>query len=70
MTNKTTRYYLVTADAVSVHANFMKDTMLSNARQILSQPFMHVNLTFPANETLEAIELTLDNNLFAFGNTY
>jgi len=66
----TTKYYLVTVDAVSMHTNMMKDEIITNIRQLLNKRFMHISSNFPIEEILEALTIILDHNVFAYGDTF
>ena len=66
----TTKHYLNTADAISVHASMIKDEIISNVRKLLNKRFMNVSSSFPIEEMLEALTIILDYNAFAFKDAF
>ena len=69
VTNSATRCYLSTIDAVTMHTNMLKDEVMTNINKLLSTKFMRVG-NFPIDEIMEVLTITLDNNVFAFGDAF
>lgn len=60
----------MTVNAVSMHANMLKDEIIINIRKLLNEKFIHVNDSFPIEQLMQALTIILENNVFAFGDTY
>ena len=69
VTNSANRCYLSTIDAVTMHTNMLKDEVMTNINKLLSTKLMRVG-TFPIDEIMQALTITLDNNVFAFGDAF
>jgi len=53
-----------------MHANIVKEEIITNTYHLLTELFILVDILFPIKEILEAIDIILDNNIFVFGDTF
>lgn len=68
--SSSSRYYLVLVDDNSIHANMLKDKVISNMKNLLEIDFIYVSPEFPINKTLKILTIILDKKVFAYGDVY
>ena len=59
ITNKINNYYLVSSDAVRMHANALAKEVLDEIKQLLNELFMRIKKDFVKEELFECINLIL-----------
>lgn len=53
-----------------MHANIVKEEIITNTYYLLTKLFILVDILFPIKEILEAIDIILDNNIFVFSDKF
>ena len=68
--NSTTRYYLVTVNAVCMYTNIMKDEIINNIWKLLNEKFICFSYSFSIEKILEALAIILSYSIFVYGDSF